>query len=182
MFRKKLTTLDRRPKLYLNTVVEKGRGVFCYDDIKAGEVLEVTPVLIFDEENTKRLATTILENYCFSAQALPDSYLARFGIQSAQDAVCLIMGMTSYCNHLSVPNAKTEFIIEGLSALCVLTAVKDIPKETEICVNYGIAWFGTRKPADVARRKAALEAAEAAAQAPLEENADKSTGPETAED
>ena len=145
MFRKKLTVLDRRKNLYLNTVIDKGLGVFCYGDIKAGEVLEVTPVKLFNEADTAQLAKTVLMDYCFSAAILPPSHLARFGIRAPEQASALIMGMASYCNHLSVPNAKTEFQTEGLTTLCTLMALKDIPKDTEISISYGIAWFGSRK-------------------------------------
>ncbi len=145
MFRKKLTVVGQRPGLYLNTVMDKGRGLFCADDIKAGEVLEVTPVMVFPEKDTPLLAATLLRDYCFSAAALPEAHLARFGIADPSKAIALIMGMASYCNHLSVPNAETQFKVEGLTTLCSLIAVKDIPKDHEICINYGIAWFGSRK-------------------------------------
>jgi len=141
MFRKKQRTAYRRPEVYIDTVPGKGRGVFCYEDIKAGEIIEVAPVMVFKEKDSKTLYDTLYGDYCFSAMMLPDGAAARFGIEKPQDASCFVLGVAAFCNHLSQPNAEYELVNEWHTTFFILKARKDIPKETEICITYGPTWF-----------------------------------------
>src|SRR5262245_12803283 len=75
-FRKKTLTLFRRDGLYL-APSKKGRGAFSSAPIKAGEVIEVAPLMVFDETETPMLQKTKLKDYVSGAVALPASLHAR---------------------------------------------------------------------------------------------------------
>ena len=155
MFKIKPTTLYRKDGLYFSPVHTKGRGLFCTEDIKAGEVIEVAPVFLFNEADSKKVETTIISDYYFSAEGVPEAILRRAGIADAAKASCMAMGAISYCNHMVEPNAAAEKIAEHHTLYYKLTARKDIQKDTEICINYGIAWISMRKMRDYAAKKKA---------------------------
>ncbi|MDE1151475.1 MAG: SET domain-containing protein-lysine N-methyltransferase [Micavibrio sp.] len=141
MFRKKQRTVYRRNELFIDTVAGKGRGVFCYEDIKKGELIEVAPVMVFPEKDSATLYSTLFGDYCFSALMLPEGAAARAGILKPEDGACFVMGTAAFCNHLSQPNAEYELVNDWHTTFFILTAAKDIPKETEICITYGPTWF-----------------------------------------
>ncbi|HYD17190.1 MAG TPA: SET domain-containing protein-lysine N-methyltransferase [Patescibacteria group bacterium] len=139
------TVMTRKDGLYLAPVHGKGRGLFCTDDIAAGEVIEISPVFIFNEQDSPVVATTVIGDYYFSGENLPESVLRREGITDAAKSTCFAMGAVSYCNHLVDANAKAEKKAEHDTVYYVLTALKDIPNGTEICINYGLSWMTFRR-------------------------------------
>lgn len=157
MFKIKPTSLFRKEGLYFSPVHTKGRGLFCAADIKAGELIEVAPVFLFNEHDSKLVGETIISDYYFSAEGVPEAILRRAGIADAAKASCMAMGAISYCNHRADPNASADKIAEHHTLYYSLTAKKDIPKDTEICINYGIAWISMRKMRDYAAKKKAQE-------------------------
>ena len=157
MFKVKPTMLYRKEGLYFNPVHTKGRGLFCAQDIKKGELLEVAPVFLFNEEDSKHVEKTIICDYYFSAEGVPEAILRRAGIVDGAKASCMAMGAMSYCNHMAAPNASAEKIAEHHTLYYSLVATKDIPQDTEITINYGIAWISMRKIRDYALKKKAQE-------------------------
>ncbi len=157
MFKIKPTSLFRKDGLYFSPVHTKGRGLFCMNDINAGELIEVAPVFLFNEEDSKHLEKTIISDYYFSAADVPEAILRRSGIKDASLASCVAMGAASYCNHMVTPNAVAEKFAEHHTLYYKLIAKKDIPKDTEICINYGIAWISMRKLRAYADSKKAPE-------------------------
>ena len=145
MFKIKPITVFTHPGLYLQNLPAKGRGVFCAEDVKAGDVLEVAPLLIFNESDTAQFANTLVHDYYFTTSTLPQEMTARAGVKDAQKGSFLVMGISSFCNHLLDPNAKASTAGEYSTVFYKLTALKDIPKDTEICINYGISWFAARR-------------------------------------
>ncbi len=151
MFKIKTTTLFRKDGLYFIPVTGKGLGVFCEHDLKAGDTIEVAPVFIFNEQDTAAVEKTIVADYYFSAQNLPEDYLRRLGIVDAKKASCMAMGVMSYCNHMVEPNAEAEKIFEHQAVYYKLSARKDIPAHAEICINYGLSWMTMRRMRDSGR-------------------------------
>jgi hypothetical protein len=144
MFGKKPLTLFRHPGLYLELVQDKGRGVFCQQDLKAREVLEVAPLILFPVDEHPALLKTTLVNYVFGASHLPEPFLKSAGYDNPESALALPMGITSICNHLAEPNAEYDFKVDDMSPFAILRASRDIPKGEEICVSYGNTWFMKR--------------------------------------
>ena len=151
--RKKPVTAYRHPGLYLNTVDGKGRGVFCAAALKAGDLLEVAPIMIFGEADTALLGQTLLADYCFNGAILPADIAARAGLAHPAKSFCLVMGLASYCNHLSQPNARRGIENEYHTAFYVLSAARDIAPDTEICIDYGTGWFIAKKLGELAKMR-----------------------------
>lgn len=137
--------LTRRQDLYLSTVAGKGRGVFCSAAILAGEIIEIAPVMIFSEADSKKLAETLIGDYTFTGALLPADIAARAGIVTPDKASCFVMGLISYCNHRTVPNTVCSLESEYHTALFILRAKQDIAPGEEICINYGLGWFTTKR-------------------------------------
>ena len=141
---KKIPLLDRKKGLYLHHVKGAGRGVFCTQAIKAGEVLERTPAIILDPPDTERIGKTLLERYVFSVGKLPKA----MGVKNSEDVSCVVMGIASFCNHSDErPNAQVVWEQKGGTLYYILEATRDIPKGTEICTSYGPGWFEDHHPA-----------------------------------
>ncbi|MEZ0261401.1 MAG: SET domain-containing protein-lysine N-methyltransferase [Alphaproteobacteria bacterium] len=137
--------LFRNPGLYLEEVQDKGRGVFCLQDIKEGETVEVAPVMIFPTKESPNIHETMLTNYVFSAASFPEKFLKSINIDIPKDTCCLPLGITSLCNHMVDPNTKYSFSVDDLYPYATLTALRDIPKGEELSVSYGDVWFARRK-------------------------------------
>lgn len=147
MEEKEPVQMFRRNGLYFKNVPSKGRGVFCTEDIKEGDIIEVTPLLVFNEADAVHIYRTLLKDYAFSASGMPvpPAPLEQPQRQGQSKATCVSMGMTSFCNHLVDPNADKIWMGDDLALYSALKAIKDIPAGTEICINYGIAWFTLHK-------------------------------------
>lgn len=137
----------RRNGLYFKSVPSKGRGVFCKEDIKAGEVIEVAPLLIFNEADINYIPRMLLMDYVFSTVpvTISPTLMEQLKIKDKSQTTCLPMGIIPFCNHLVDPNAALEWTGDDLACYSLLKAVKDIPAGTEISVSYGIAWLALHK-------------------------------------
>ncbi len=143
--KKKPLTLFRHPGLYLEQLQDKGRGVFCLEDLKKDETLEVAPVIIIPSKQYPHLALTLIYDYAFSASAFPEKFLKAIGMEDAKSCTCLPLGITSICNHMIDPNAQFNFEVDDLSPYVILKTKRDIVKGEEISVSYGASWFAHRK-------------------------------------
>ena len=141
---RKITKLDRKPGLYLQHTATKGRGLFCTSDIKAGERLEVTPAIIMNDKESPDIEDTILADYVFKIGKMSKWLRKHAGVKKIDDVNCVVMGITSYCNHDENPNAEVLWDEENGSLLYILEATRFIPKHTEICTSYGDEWFADR--------------------------------------
>ena len=141
---KKCVRLDRKKGLYLKDTEVKGRGLFCVDDIKAGETLEVTPALILNEAATIHIDKTMLENYTFVTGKVSKRIRDRKRIKKTGDCSSLVMGIASFCNQDDAPNAEVLWEEKNGTLYNILSATRRIPRNTEICTSYGKGWFDDR--------------------------------------
>ncbi len=142
---KKKIKLDRKPGLYLKDTGHKGRGVFCTQDIRKGEILEVTPTIILNKSASEAIEDTILGNYVFQIGAISKAHRKQLGITDISKCCGVIMGIISYFNHAEKPNAGVEWEEHDGTLYHQVRALKNIPKNTEICTTYGGGWFKDRK-------------------------------------
>ncbi len=109
------------PTLYISESSISGRGVFSTEDIPAGSVIEICPVILLPPDQIAAIESTELFDYYF---------------QWAEDekscAICL--GYGSLYNHSFSPNARyyTDFESDTLDVIALL----DIPAGEEITFNY----------------------------------------------
>lgn len=140
-FKKEPLKLFRHENLYINLAGDKGRGLFCRDDIKSGTIIEVAPVMLYDDKEAALLGKTRFCDYVFAATALAPKLLKREKIKDPKGSGFLVMGAASYCNYARDPNAVPEFVDEYHTGFAILKARRDIPKDTEITIDYGISWL-----------------------------------------
>lgn len=140
MPKKNPPALDRKKGLYLKKTKAKGRGVFCVNNIKAGEILEVTPALLLDEEETMMADKTLLRDYTFTIGRVPK----RLGLKNPNNASAVVMGILAFCNHSSEPNAEIIWEERNNTVYYALKATRAIARDTEICTSYGDGWFMDR--------------------------------------
>lgn len=145
MTKKNIYTLDRKKGLYLQQTTTKGRGVFCLSDIDEGEILEISPAILLDEAATAHAEKTILHDYKFKIGDLSNSQRTLFHIKTPKKSSCIIMGVMAFCNHDENPNADIYWEEDESTAYHFLETTRPIPKNTEICTNYGRGWFTNRK-------------------------------------
>ncbi len=106
--------------LYIAISPKKGRGVFTSSYIRAGEVIEVCPVLLFNnEDDAHHIEVTPLANYYYRWDDERNAF---------------VLGYGSLYNHSYKPNAYyrrnyTEQTMEFI-------ALRDIQEGEEILINY----------------------------------------------
>lgn len=136
--------LDRKPGLYLKHTDAKGRGVFATTDIAKGDTLEVTPAIVLNEDQSPQLEETTLNNYVFKLGDVSEEMKQKLDVNDVENAVCVVMGMGSFCNHDEHPNAQILWQEHESGLYYSLEAIADIPAGTEICTSYGDTWFSDR--------------------------------------
>jgi SET domain-containing protein len=121
--------LPRSEALRLIEIPGKGRGVVAIEPLRAGELLEIAPVIPLTEAD-RPAQNTILYDYPFLWDDPP--YI---------EAIAL--GLISMVNHSEAPNAQFE--TDHASRTVRLTALRDIAPGEEITFDYGIPlWFDAR--------------------------------------
>ncbi|KIW26935.1 uncharacterized protein PV07_06723 [Cladophialophora immunda] len=117
--------------LVMNTA--KGRGVFATQDIPRGTVVEVSPVLIFTEEEVeKHTQHTCLQHYTYY-------WPSESGRTMTQ---ALALGLGSMFNH-STRDQNVGWKRNTETEVIVYIALRDIKAGEELCISYGSVrlWF-----------------------------------------
>lgn len=96
----------------------KGRGVFATEEIKAGEIIEVAPIIVLQFEDFVDTRWNLLFEYYFWMD----------------DEVVLALGYGSMYNHAIEGNAEYKIDVENKSI--TFKATKSIKKAEEIFFNY----------------------------------------------
>jgi len=116
---------------------KRGRGVFAMADIKAGVVIEISPVIVLSAKERKIVEQTLLFDYIFE-----------WGENKKK--ACVALGYVSLYNHNY--NANCEYEMDFKKRIMTITTVKDIKKGEELFVNYNASpndktkvWFDKSK-------------------------------------
>jgi uncharacterized protein len=117
-------------RIELRSGPERGRGVFAFEAIAAGTVIEAAPIVVIPTVECPLLDRTILHDYYFHWDGDPDG----------DGRGALALGLVSLCNHSSRPRARVH---RNLAELTLdLIAVIDIEPGAEITIDYGCElWF-----------------------------------------
>lgn len=115
---------------------EKGRGIFTDSPIKAGEEIEICPVIVCPEQDRKLIDQTELYNYYF---LWGDNH----------ELTALALGYGSLYNHSYTPNVIYECYYE--EQYIKFIALQDILPHSELTINYNYdadnqdkLWFEVR--------------------------------------
>jgi SET domain-containing protein len=125
-------------RIYVKELPGKGRGVFSFEAILPGEIVEICPVIPLGEKDLEALGPTALFDYYFL-----------WGKKEKQAAIAL--GFGSLYNHDYAPNAAYEMYFE--EKIIVVYALREIAPHEEITFNYNgepddqqPVWFDTEAP------------------------------------
>ncbi len=104
----------------------KERGVFALKNIKKGEIIEVSPLLLLPMSDKEHIEKTKLRLYYFD---LTNKHFA------------IVLGYGSMYNHSYDSNAIYD--LKAKKQIMEIKAVKDIKKDEEVYINYN--WHPTDK-------------------------------------
>lgn len=104
---------------YVGLSPGRGRGIFAKKDFKKGDVVEVSPVIVLDENDSEVLQDTLITYYVYAWGG---------------DKTCLALGNGSLFNHSEKPNVGYH-MMENCGQI-MYTAKKKISKGEELFVCY----------------------------------------------
>lgn len=113
------------PFLYIGPTENRGRGVYTSEDIGAGVVIEVSPVIVMSGDERKLLDQTLLHDYIFE-----------WGEE--KNLCCMAMGYVPVYNHSYESNC--EYGMDYDQQLISVTTVRSIKAGEELLVNYNGDW------------------------------------------
>lgn len=105
-----------------------GLGVFANQDIAKGEVIELCPYLVIDDDDLQE--ANRLNDYLFTSPDDPGDYL-------------VLMGFGMLYNHGEPANAEWQ-IDDDDNRFVRMSASRDIKKDEEILHDYGQEYWTTR--------------------------------------
>lgn len=109
------------PSIYIAPSPLGGRGVFTSEDIPAGSIIEISPVIVLPAKDVAHIHATKLHDYYF--------------IWGKKDKKCaIVLGYGSIYNHSYHPNAQYRADYNGKTL--DFFALTDIKAGEEITVNY----------------------------------------------
>ena len=112
--------LQQHPGLYFAPSGKHRYGMYCTEDIAAGSVIEICPIIIIPADQAREIVRShILYEYYFEWK---------------KDSIAVALGYGSLYNHAENPNA--EFQPDYKNQYIIFTASRDIPSGTEILVAY----------------------------------------------
>ena len=111
--------------LFIAQTPSMGRGVFTSEAIKAGNIVERSPVIVMSGEERKIMDQTLLHDYIFE-----------WG--ENEDQCCMALGYVPVYNHSYGSNCEYE--MDYGTASISIRAVKDIVAGEELFINYNGDW------------------------------------------
>ena len=123
-------------KLYIKQIKGKGRGVFSFTSFAKDELIEECALITLPAQDFDIIASTEMVNYCFY-------------IDKDEKTLAIALGFGSLYNHLLRANA--HHIIDKEKKTISIFALRDIPAQEEISINYNgepgndsLEWFSSR--------------------------------------
>jgi uncharacterized protein len=113
------------PFLFIAPASSMGRGVFTSEDIDAGTIVEVAPVIVMSRDERVLLDKTLLHDYIFE-----------WGGEKEQCSMAL--GYVPVYNHSYTSNCEYEMDFE--SELIQIKTVRLIKAGEELFINYNGDW------------------------------------------
>jgi len=119
-----------KPYLHLEKTTNAGRGVFTREKISKGTVIEISPVIVMDNEDRVYLDKTKLHDYIFE-----------WG--KNKDKCCMALGFIPLYNHSYKSNC--EYFMDFDDDIIFIKTVKTIEKGEELTINYNGDWNDGKK-------------------------------------
>ena len=119
-----------KPFLYLGHNESKGRGVFTKERIKAGTVIEESPVIVMEQKDREHLDKTLLHDYIFEWGA-------------TKEQCCMALGYIPMYNHSYKSNC--EYYMDYEEETIQVKTVRVIEAGEELTINYNGDWNDEKK-------------------------------------
>ncbi len=116
--------------LFVETTIEKGRGVFTRERIPAGTIIEIAPVIVMEKTDRQWLDKTLLHDYIFEWGKL-------------KDKCCMSLGLIPIYNHSYKSNC--EYFMDFEDDTIAVKTVRVIDKGEELTINYNGDWDDGKK-------------------------------------
>jgi uncharacterized protein len=123
-------TIMLKPFLYIKEIPGKGRGVFSREQIPAGTVVEIAPVIVMEQADRQHLDKTLLHDYIFE-----------WGKQKEQ--CCMALGYIPIYNHSYKSNC--EYFMDFDDHTILVKTVRLITTGEELTINYNGDWNDAKK-------------------------------------
>ena len=118
------------PILFIAPTHEKGRGVFTTTEIDRDTVIEISPVIVMNQDDRKLLDQTLLHDYIFEWGDGPKQ-------------CCMALGYIPLYNHSYRSNCEYEMDYE--QEVISVKTVRFIQAGEELFINYNGDW-NNKKP------------------------------------
>lgn len=118
------------PYLFIADSGKKGRGVYTSENIDAGVVIEMAPVIVLSAADRKLLDQTLLHDYIFE-----------WGHDRQQ--CCMALGYVPIYNHSYTSNCEYEMDFDA--TIISITTMRSIKAGEELFINYNGDWNDTTK-------------------------------------
>lgn len=150
---------------YLKNTINKGRGVFANRDFQIGEIVEVSPVIVFDYQTS--ITTSEVKLFINNEPTLVKKEIYKDNlpneinniifnwsslIRNGKKESCIALGYGSLFNSANPSNMK--YIADEKNMLLNFIAIRHIKKHEELTINYsgingdnlseGNCWFDHR--------------------------------------
>ncbi len=119
-----------KPYLYVDKTSYASRGVFTKEKIAADIIIEISPVIVMDNDDRQHLDKTKLHDYIFE-----------WGKE--KDKCCMALGLIPMYNHSYKSNC--EYIMDYDDDVIVVQTVRAIEKGEELTINYNGDWNDENK-------------------------------------
>jgi len=113
------------PFLFIAPTSSMGRGVFTSEEILAGTVIEIAPVIVMSGEERKLLDQTSMHDYIFE-----------WGNES--ESCCMALGYVPVYNHSYKSNCEYEMDFDQHQI--AIKTVRSIKAGEELFINYNGDW------------------------------------------
>lgn len=129
-------TSDERKLLRVVDFTAKGRGVVALQDIKKGDLIERSPVLIIPYKDRAAVDPTIIFTYVF----MWEPGTIEQDLYKHEGRAAIALGFTSLLNHSYTPNANFYRHFDEL--MIDIVALRNIDAGEEITIDYQMTlWF-----------------------------------------
>ena len=119
-----------QPYLYIDKTATMGRGVFTAEDIPAGTLIEIAPVIVMNAADRLHLDKTRLHDYIFV-----------WGKE--ENKCCMALGLIPIYNHSYKSNC--EYFMDFDADTIFVKTVRVIKKGEELTINYNGNWNDSKK-------------------------------------
>lgn len=113
------------PCLFVSSTVGMGRGIFTSENIEAGTLIELSPVIVMSNEERTLLDQTLLHDYIFE-----------WG--GSKKKCCMALGYIPIYNHSYKSNCEYEMDFE--QEQIYVKAIRFIKAGEELFINYNGNW------------------------------------------